>query len=120
MLVEDEGPLLLLLERHLKRLGFDVDAHSTATGALSALAAARDSYNLVVADMGLPDMPGDALLAKMFELCPDLRVLICSGSEFFVSSLPEAIQQRVAFLQKPFAPKELGQKIDDMLARPGA
>lgn len=117
--MEDEAPLLHLLERHLARLGFEVEAHSTGLGALAALETAPDSYALVVADMGLPDLAGDALLSKMFQIRPDLLVLICSGSEFFVSSLPEPIQRRVGFLQKPFAPKELGQKIEQMLARRG-
>jgi DNA-binding NtrC family response regulator len=117
LLVEDEAPLLQLLERHLLRLGFEVEAHPTATAALQALEAAPARYDLAVADMGLPDLPGATLLSRMFQIRPDMPVLICSGAEFFISSLPEALQQHVGFLQKPFAPKELGQKINEMLSR---
>jgi DNA-binding NtrC family response regulator len=118
LLIEDEAPLLQLLERHLVRLGFEVDARATAGAGLEALETAPpDRYDLAVADMGLPDMPGEALLAKMFEIRPDLRVLICSGAEFFISTLPPAMQPRVAFLQKPFPPKELAQKIAEMQSR---
>lgn len=107
--------MLVLLERHLKRLGFDVDPHSTGSAALRALEQPAIHYDLAVADMGLPDMTGEALLAKIVALRPALPVLICSGSEFFVSSLPEALQRQVRFLQKPFLPKELAQKIDEVL-----
>jgi DNA-binding response OmpR family regulator len=116
LLVEDEPQLSLLLEKHLKRLGFDVDTHHTGGAALGAIGTAA-SYDLVIADMGLPDMRGEELLTKIFELHPALPVLICSGSEFFVSSLPEELQRRVGFLQKPFTPRELAPKIDEVLGR---
>ena len=114
--MEDEPQLLLLLEKHLKRIGFDVDAHQTGGGALASLETPSISYDLVIADMGLPDMRGEDLLAKIFELRPALPVLICSGSEFFVSGLPQERQRRVGFLQKPFSPRELAPKIDEVLA----
>jgi len=113
--VEDEEQLRALLEKHLRRLGFQVEGHGNGTTALAALESAESSYDLVIADMGLPDMPGEALLARIFEMRPTLPVLICSGSEFFVSSLPAELQRRVRFLQKPFLPRELGQKIDEVL-----
>ncbi|HYL38198.1 MAG TPA: response regulator [Bryobacteraceae bacterium] len=116
LLIEDELALAQLLERYLVRLGFEIDAESTAQGALARLTSPSSRYDLVVADMGLPDMPGEALLARILELQPQLPVLICSGSEFFVESLPAELQPRVAFLQKPFLPKELVQKIEQMLA----
>ena len=115
--MEDEPQLQVLLEKHLERLGFDVDAHQTGEAALSALETPPGSYDLVIADMGLPDMRGEELLTKIFELRPTLPVLICSGSGFFVSSLPHGLQQRVGFLQKPFSPKELAPKIEDVLGR---
>ena len=115
--MEDEPQLLLLLERHLKRLGFEVAAFSTGTAALAALENPAVPYDLAVADMGLPDMSGEKLLAKMVALQPALPVLICSGSEFFVSSLPPELQPRVRFLQKPFLPKELAQKLEEMIGR---
>jgi DNA-binding NtrC family response regulator len=115
LIVEDEPQLLLLLERHLKRLGFEVEAYSTGSDALRALENPASPFDLVVADMGLPDMTGEALLAQIVALQPALPILICSGSEFFVSSLPEDLQRRTRFLQKPFLPKELAQKIDEVL-----
>ena len=113
--MDDEPQLLLLLDRHLKRLGFEVEAHSSGAAALRALEHPAVPFDLAVADMGLPDMKGEMLLARIAELQPALPILICSGSEFFVASLPKDMQQRVRFLQKPFMPKELAQKINDVL-----
>ena len=118
LLVEDELPLLQLVEKYLRRLGFDVETYSTSSDALRSFEAAPNNYDLVVADLGLPDISGDALLARMFETRPDLRVLICSGSPFFIEKLPAAIRRQVVFLQKPFVPKMLADAVERLLARP--
>ena len=117
LLVEDELPLLHLVEKYLRRLDFDVETHSTSSDALRSFEAAPSNYDLVVADLGLPDIPGDALLARMFETRPDLRVLICSGSPFFIEKLPAAIRRQVVFLQKPCVPKMLAEAVERLLAR---
>jgi CheY-like chemotaxis protein len=116
LLVEDEPPLLQLLEKYLGRLGFDVEAHSTSLEALRSFEAAPDRCDLIVADLGMPDMPGDTLLTRMLERRPDLRILICSGSPFFIEKLPAALQQQVVFLQKPFVPKMLAEAVQRLLA----
>jgi len=121
LLVDDELPLLQLLEKYLKRAGFDVETQSRSLDALRSFEAAPDRYDLVIADLGMPEMPGDTLLTRMLEIKPDLRMLICSGSPFFVSRLPKALEEQVAFLQKPFVPKMLSEAIERLLSRrPGS
>lgn len=115
LLVEDEAPLLKLLEKYLSRLGFEVESHSTSTEALSRFEAAPSQYDLVVADLGMPDIPGDSLLTRMLETRPDLKILICSGSPFFIEKLPESLQRQVSFLQKPFVPKMLTEAVERLL-----
>ena len=51
---------------------------------------------------------------------PDLRILVCSGSPFFIENLPHTLQRQVAFLQKPFMPKMLAEAVQNLLKeRPG-
>jgi len=118
LLVEDEAPLLQLIEKYLQRLGFEVETHLKSFDALRNFEAAPDRYSLVIADLGLPDMPGDTLLTRMLEIRPDLRILVCSGSPFFVENLPNSQQQQVAFLQKPFVPKMLSEAVRNLLQEP--
>ena len=117
MLVDDELPLLQLVERYLTRLGFEVEPHSTSQNALRNFEAAPARYDLVIADLGMPDVPGDALLTSMLQRRPQLVALICSGSEFFPSTLPAGVRDRVGFLQKPFVPKMLAEAIERLLAQ---
>lgn len=115
LLVEDELPLLQLLEKYLQRLGFEVETHLKPVEALQRFEAAPEQYNLVIADLGLPDMHGDTLLTRMLEIRPELRILVCSGSPFFVETLPQPLQQQVGFLQKPFMPKMLDEALRQLM-----
>jgi DNA-binding response OmpR family regulator len=117
LLVEDELPLLQLLDRYLQRQGFEVQTYSSSVQALSEFEATPGRYDLVIADLGMPEISGDTMLTRMLEIQPDLRILICSGSPFYVSSLPKALEQRVGFLQKPFLPKMLAEAIEKLMTR---
>ena len=117
LLVEDELPLLQLLERYLQRIGFEVKTYSSSVEALGAFEKAPGHYDLVIADLGMPEISGDTLLARMLQIQPDLLILICSGSPFYLSNLPKTLEQRVGFLQKPFLPKMLLEEIEKLMAR---
>ncbi len=117
LLVEDEPPLLQLIEKYLQRLSFEVDTHLKSVDALRSFESAPDRYALVIADLGMPDMPGDTLLTRMLEIRPELRILVCSGSPFFIENLPASLQRQVAFLQKPFVPKMLADAVQQLLNR---
>ncbi len=116
LLVEDELALLQLLQRYLQRVGFDVETHSSSVQALSQFEAAPGRYDLVIADLGLPGIPGDTLVTRMLDLQPNLLVLICSGSYFHMSNLPKALERQVGFLQKPFLPKMMLEAIERLIA----
>jgi DNA-binding NtrC family response regulator len=117
LLVEDELPLLLLLEKYLRRMDFEVTTYSSSAQALKEFEAAPTRYDLVIADLGMPEISGDTMLARMLEIRPDVLILICSGSPFYLSTLPKAMEQRVGFLQKPFLPKMLLEEIEKLMAK---
>jgi len=117
LVVDDEVSLIELLERYLRRLGYEVEAYSGSKAALESFEGAPDRYDLVIADLGMPDMPGDALLSRMLEIRPDLRILICSGSPLFISNLPKALEMQVSFLQKPFIPKMMAEAVAQLLSK---
>jgi len=117
LLVEDEVSLIQLLEKYLRRLGYEVEAYPASKDALHSFEGAPQSYDLVIADLGMPDIPGDTLLTRMLEIRPDLRILICSGSPFFLANLPKALEKQVAFLQKPFVPKMLSEAVAQLLSK---
>ena len=115
LVVDDEPALSQLIEKYLTRLGYNVESHSTAQSAMRTFAEAPDTWQLVIADLNLPDLPGQELIVRMFELNPQLRCLLCSGAPFDVTSLPPAIRTQTAFLLKPFLPSMLSTAITGLI-----
>jgi DNA-binding NtrC family response regulator len=113
LLVDDEPSLLRLLERYLSRLGFDVDGTSTGAEAWEHFESSSDSYRLIILDLGLPDVPGEQLLAKLRSKRPDIPAILCSGT------LPPSsveLSGKTLFLQKPFLPHMLKESVAKALA----
>lgn len=120
LIVDDERPLLLLMEQYLRRLGYAVVACRSSQEAWQLFEAEPFAYSLVLADIIMPDMSGRELLLRMWELNPDIRILVCTGYPFDVSSLPPAVRDQTGFLQKPFAPKMLADAVEQLLKNRGA
>ena len=117
LLVDDEAALTKLMQTYLGRLGYTVDTALNATDALAIFEQEGKSYNLLVADLTLPDLRGEDMALQMVERHSALRVLLCSGYPFEVDTLPKKIQVRFATLQKPFLPNMLAKAIEDLLER---
>lgn len=67
LIVEDHPDCSIALARLLRQMGHDVRAAATAGEALSACG--EESFDLLISDIGLPDMDGWALLGRVRERC---------------------------------------------------
>lgn len=117
LLVDDEKPLLALLQRFLERAGYRVDVSETGFGALEKCRAAPCPYTVAVLDLKLPDISGAELLPLLLEAAPGLKVIVSSGTPYSPAALPEAQRARVEALLKPFLPKELLAAIERLAPR---
>ena len=117
LLLDDEAAITRLMQTYLVRLGYHVDISLDGTSALQLAKSASEPYQLLVADLTLPDVPGQEVALRMVTENPSLRVLLCSGYPFAVDSLPQTFQPRFASLLKPFLPNMLAEAIDELLNR---
>lgn len=115
LLVEDEDPLRALLTKYLDRLEYDVDGAANAEDAWAMFSAAPERYQLLLVDLTLPGMQGDELMRKAIALSPTVNVLISSGYPFEFAGLEARDRARTAFLQKPYLPRQLSERIARML-----
>jgi CheY-like chemotaxis protein len=120
LLVDDELSLLVVMEQYLRRLGYDVVACRSGEEAWQAFQIEPAAFSLVLADITMPEMSGEELLQRMFQLNSDIGVVICSGYPFDASNLPVPVQQRMTFLQKPFTPRMLAEAIEKLIGPPDA
>lgn len=117
LLVDDEAPLLKLMQTFLARIGYQVDSNTSPAAALKAFEAEPESFKLVVADLTMPEMSGEEMALRMVNLNPNIRVLLCSGYPFDVRAIPEKVRSQFAVLQKPFVPKMLTGAVEELLNR---
>jgi CheY-like chemotaxis protein len=102
LLVEDEALVAMIAADTLEELGFDVVQVGTTRAALEQAGTDCARFVLAVVDMGLPDRPGQQLVAELRKICPSLPIIVASGyGESEVRRRFEA-EQRFAFLNKPF------------------
>jgi CheY-like chemotaxis protein len=113
LLVEDEPAVRALTGRILRRAGHDVTAASSPAEALALPHGPQP--DLLVTDVMLPDMDGIELHHRLAERWPGLRVLFMSGCPGGHARLEEAIARGERFLQKPFGPAELLEKVREAI-----
>jgi CheY-like chemotaxis protein len=103
LLVDDDDAVRRVTARYLALLGYTVVEAADAT---RALAAAEGRVDVVLSDIGLPGMPGPALLEALRSRRPTLRAVLMTG--FSMEALhPEAWPPGTRLLSKPFTIDEL-------------
>jgi len=103
LLVEDEPALLHLVSYALTGAGYTVLSTGHPLDALR-LAGEHDSViDLIVTDVMMPEMTGQQLAKAISALRPATKCLFMSGYPANTVSAQGALQDDVAFLQKPFA-----------------
>jgi DNA-binding response OmpR family regulator len=115
LVVDDDEPILELMTSLLRQYSF---RSMTASSGREALEAIRtESPDLVLLDLGLPDMSGEKLLEEILTISDrSIPVVILSGHQ-----LTEEEWSRtgaVGALQKPFDVRQLIEQIRQHLAAP--
>jgi PAS domain S-box-containing protein len=116
LLVEDEPSVQALTLQVLRHCGYTVLAASSGAEALAVAAGHR--LDLVVTDVVMPGMSGREVVEKLREQDPWLKVLFVSGYTDDAVVRHGVVEVEVAYLQKPFTPRGLAQKIRDVLDAP--
>lgn len=115
LLVDDEPALVRLLETFLRQRGFSVDACPGSAEAIGMFSAAPGRYQLLIADINMPGLAGDAMALECAALSGSVRILLTSGLPFNTDVFPPGIRERSAFLQKPFLPKMMMEAIERLM-----
>jgi len=112
LLVEDEALVAMIAAETLAALGFDVVEVATARAALDRAGTDHAHFAFAVIDLGLPDRPGEELIAELKVLRPDFPIIVASGYS------EEALRSRLmddghfAYLSKPYDLAGLQTAID--------
>jgi len=115
LVVDDEAPLVEMLETWLKKWGYNVIAHSRSYDALEAFLAQPDAIDFVISDLNMPEMTGKKLSSEILKIRKDMPIILCTGfNELLSKKEAEAIGIK-DYLNKPVSMRMLADKINELL-----
>jgi two-component system, cell cycle response regulator CtrA len=115
LLVEDDPVSAAAVEFTLQRENFECD--STALGKVAVLQARLCPYDILILDLGLPDVDGSEVLHQLRAAGVKTPVLILSGLTTVDDKVKGLRLGADDFLTKPFAPGELIARIRAIIRR---
>lgn len=115
LVVEDEVLVRNFVCLQLQRDGYQVLAAADGVEALEVARAYTGAIQMLLSDVVMPRMDGLALVERMLQDRPRIRVLMMSGR-----LSPEAREKSIQlpFIRKPFVPKDLREKIKEVMKNP--
>jgi len=117
LLVEDEPAVRELTRMVLSRRGYSVLEALNPADAERLAGSHRSEIHLLLTDVVMPGMSGHELANRLTARHGNLRVLYMSGYTDNVIAEDGTLEEGVAFLQKPFTPQVLAQKVRETLDR---
>lgn len=106
LVVEDEALIAMLLAETLERLGHTVFEAATLAGAQEILG--RETLDVVISDLGLPDGSAEHFIAGLLRDRPELTVVVATGRDL-PDALAAAAGDRLQVLAKPFTDAEVAR-----------
>ncbi len=116
--VEDEEDVLLMEEKMLNRLGYEVIASSNALEALEIFTRHTDRIRLVIADILMPGITGNALAKRIKDISPCTPVILTTGNVHLITTdmTRELMEMGVTcILAKPFRKSALDEAVVEAL-----
>jgi CheY-like chemotaxis protein len=115
LVCEDEELVRELASHVLRAAGYTVLEAENGRHALEVAADHRGPIHLLVSDVVMPELDGRKLSQEMIRTHPGLRVMFVSGYTNAVLDSEVSIGEGTDFLQKPFTPAVLLQRIRKLL-----
>ena len=112
----DDQPLRTLLRAYLEAEGFVVTEAATGADALAAALAREHAPDLVLLDVGLPDLGGLEVLARI-RAASDVYVILVTARAEEVDKLVGLSVGADDYVTKPFSPREVVARVRTVLRR---
>ncbi len=115
LLVEDEEAVRAFSSRALRKKGYRVLEASSGEQALDLLDANDEQVDLLITDVVMPQLDGPALVGRIRETRPDLKVIFISGYAESAFRQHLDADANIHFLPKPFSLKQLAGIVKEVL-----
>jgi two-component system, cell cycle sensor histidine kinase and response regulator CckA len=119
LVIDDEEAVRMVAGKMLKALGFEVLTASDGEQGLRVYRAHTESINAVLLDLTMPRMDGEETFRAIRGIRPDACVVLMSGFNEQEAAARFVGKGLAGFVQKPFSPEELRQRLAAFQARDG-
>ncbi len=119
LVVDDDESIRVMIRRVLAPLGYGVREACDGEEALQKLMDPDDSFDLLLSDVIMPGLGGGDLVAKVAELCPQVRIVLMTGYPEDQEALAGIVDSGVVLLHKPILPSNLAVVVRRVLDATG-
>jgi signal transduction histidine kinase/ActR/RegA family two-component response regulator len=119
LLIDDDTLVSRTAVATLQSFGYRVTHASDGATAVGLVREAPTAFDVVLLDLRMPGMPGEATFAALKDAAPSLKILIWSGygAEQDVSAMLR--RGAAGFVQKPYGAASLSRTLAGVLRGPG-
>jgi two-component system response regulator MtrA len=116
LIADDDEDILALVRATIERSGHEVMAVADGAAALSAMAERRP--DLAVLDIAMPEVDGLEVLRRLRadDEMRDLPVILLTAQAQAADVERGFATGASAYVRKPFSPRDLATRVDDLLA----
>lgn len=116
LIVEDEPSVRMFASRALKNKGYKILEAESGNEGYEIMHSRGGNVNLIITDVVMPGMTGPSMIEKLMTEYPKTKVIFISGygEDVFLKSFGK--QRNFNFLPKPFALKDLVNKVKEVLS----
>lgn len=118
LLAEDDAAVRVITQTMLERQGYTVLVANDGQEAVELAAAHDGPVHVLLTDVTMPRLGGRELAQRLANLRLNLRVLFMSGYTPDPVMRRAIVRHRIAFLQKPFAGRDLLQALQRVIDGP--
>ena len=115
LIVDDEQIVCDSVQKILSKKGYIIDKSLNVKEAVEKIK--NTSYDLVIADLVIPNTSGMELLDIIKKYYPELDVIIITGYASYASAVKATKLGASNYLPKPFTPEELTKVTEKVLQR---
>jgi two-component system cell cycle sensor histidine kinase/response regulator CckA len=114
LVVDDEPPIREMERRILEKRGYRV---LEAPGGAEGVAMLKDGkpIDLLIADLDMPEIPGEEMVRQIRTARPDLKVLYVTAHIDRLLDVRATLWEGEAFLDKPFTTRGLEEAVSLLL-----
>lgn len=116
LVVDDEEGVRTVLQRLLRRMGYEVEAVGDATTALALLSVVPLRFDLVLSDILMPGKTGLELATQLLDAGVPVAIVLMTGFADIATVREATETHRLPVLRKPFEANQLAAIVEDALS----